>query len=142
MMMVSVALAATAVTAPVAAAQDASVAEREAMRAETPWYERFTTSSGLTQNLTGLGPSAERGPNGWSPSARWGVTVDLRESENQVQRNPARNETSVGAFYQFTPRVRVGGQLSVAPPSRSAAPSGVEQDEPAAGVRLESAFRF
>lgn len=143
MMMVSFALAATAVCAPgEAAAQGATVAERQAIRAEVPWYEQFTSSTGPTQNLGGLGPTTERGVSAWAPSSRWGVTVDLRDAETQVRRAPSVGETSVGAFYQFTPRMRVGGQVSLAPSRSGAAPLRTDEEEPNAGVRLESAFRF
>ncbi|GAM97296.1 hypothetical protein U91I_00921 [alpha proteobacterium U9-1i] len=73
--------------------------------------------------------------------------MDVREAA-RIERDPQGSrgdETSVGAFYQFTPAVRVGGQVSVetAPAPGVAAPARRrEEDGPAAGVRLESAFRF
>jgi hypothetical protein len=141
MLVVGVALAATTISVRPAAAQE-TVAERDAMRAETPWYERFTSSAGPTQGLSGLGPALERGAPAWSPSNRWGITVDLRDGARRLERAPSQSETSVGAFYQFTPRVRLGGQVSVAEQPQSAPNRRDEGEHPNAGVRLESAFRF
>ena len=124
----------------VAYAQD-SVAERNAIRAEVPWFERFTLNHGPNQTTTGPGQSDARGVQAWQPATRWGVTVNLREAERSVTAPVPGDETAVGAYYQFTPSVRVGGQVSV---GRSEALTTTQQnrDEPEAGVRLESAFRF
>lgn len=131
------------VAAPgVAAAQD-TVADRNAMRAEVPWYERFTFSAGTTDQASNLGPVDRRGPQAWTPSTRWGVTVNLREAERVTTAPTAGDETAVGAYYQFTPSVRVGGELSVGTRREPlAAARRDEETEPSAGVRLESAFRF
>lgn len=136
------------VTAGTAYAQDATPAERNAVRAEVPWYERFTYGQGPTETMTGLGPTDRTAQPAWTLSQRWGVTVDIPTAErSQVSRVPSRSETAVGAYFQFTPRVRVGGQVSVRDPENSLSPAapaapGQREDEPVAGVRLESAFRF
>jgi hypothetical protein len=68
--------------------------------------------------------------------------VDVREAQ-RIERLPeGRGEqTSVGAYYQFTPNMRVGGELNLetTPPPGAAAH---EEEEPRADVRIESAFRF
>ncbi|HVY84165.1 MAG TPA: hypothetical protein VG943_03470 [Caulobacterales bacterium] len=135
--------AAHAQPAPAAVA----AADRNAAAREMPWYERFTTSTGLTQNLGGLGPGAERLPAPtWRLNEHWGVTVDIREGQRLDQRldGGREDQTAVGAYYQFTPRVRVGGEVSVGVPQSPALTATHQQDkeEPSAGVRLESAFRF
>lgn len=131
------------VTAGAAHAQDNTTpAERAAVRAEVPWYEHFTYGQGPVETMTGLGPSDRVAQPAWSLSQRWGVTVDVRQAE-RVE-NPAvqsRDETAVGAYFQFTPRVRVGGQVSLrdnVPPGTPTQPG----DAQSTGVRLESAFRF
>jgi hypothetical protein len=53
----------------------------------------------------------------------------------------ARDETAVGAYYQFTPNVRVGGQVSIGTQSVQGVPQR-RDEESAAGVKVESAFRF
>jgi hypothetical protein len=142
--------AAVLATAGVAHAQDrpvaapATVTESAASRAAVPWYQRFTTSGGVTENITGdvendrvLAPS-------WAMNQRWGVTLDVREAQ-RIERLPESrgDQTSVGAFYQFTPSVRVGGEVSVeTAPALSPIARPTEEEEARAGVRIESAFRF
>jgi hypothetical protein len=131
-------------TAGHAYAQEATTpADRAAVRAEVPWYERFTYSHGPTETMTGLGPSDRTAQPAWALSQRWGVTVDMRGAERSapIGEPGVRNETSVGAFYNFTPSVRVGGQVSLRP-AESPTARAPGQDEPLAGVRLESAFKF
>ena len=122
--------AAPGVTAPVSA---------------VPWYQRFTTTNGVTEAITGETENDRLAPPAWSLSQRWGVTLDVREAQT-VERLPESrgDQASVGAYYQFTPSMRVGGQLSVQeqPALAPAGASTTHQDEPAAGVRIESAFRF
>lgn len=129
-------------TAGVAHAQDTTPQERAAVRAEVPWYERFTYSHGPTETMTGLGPSDRVAQPSWSLSRRWGVTVDTtRAAATQRPDRPAEvaDETAVGAFFQFTPSLRVGGEVSLRQAEAGAQPES-QQDE--SGVRLESAFRF
>lgn len=131
------------VAAPgIAHAQEESVAERNAVRAEVPWYERFTYSQGPSDAVSGIGQSDRRGVQAWQPTTRWGVTVNLREAARTPLAPVPGDETAVGAYYQFTPSVRVGGQVSLGVRQEPAAPTRPSQEEPAAGVRLESAFRF
>jgi|SRR5262245_48657483 hypothetical protein len=132
------------VTAPGVAAAQETVSERNAMRAETPWYERFTYSQGPSEQAAALGPVERRGAPAITLSPKWGVTVNLREAERTVTtRQDESGRAAVGAYYQFTPSVRVGGQVSVGAPRLPAAPAARgREEEPAAGVRLESAFRF
>jgi hypothetical protein len=115
--------------------------------AGVPWYQQFTTSTGLTESITGAQEDDRLPQPTWALSQRWGVTVDVREAA-RIERAPdggRGDQTAVGAFYQFTPAVRVGGEVSVETarrPGAAAAPRRPNDDEPAAGVRLESAFRF
>ncbi len=127
------------VTAGPAHAQDTTPAERAAVRAEVPWYERFTYGQGPSETMTGLGPSDRISQPAWTLSQRWGVTVDVRQAERSAgpAAPSATDQTAVGAYYQFTPRVRVGGRVSLREETPAETPAGE-----AAGVRLESAFRF
>jgi hypothetical protein len=125
-------------TAGVAHAQSSVAPVTDA--GELPWFQRFTAAEGSPSSATApsIAPS-------WDLNQRWGVTVDLREAE-RIQRGPegvTRDETAVGAYYQFTPRVRVGGEVSVGAAQRvTPVDPRRNEDEPEAGVRLESAFRF
>lgn len=128
-------------TAGVAHAQD-TPQERAAVRAEVPWYERFTYSHGPTESMAGIGPSDRVAQPAWSLSRRWGVTVDTnRITPGQRPDRPAEvtDETAVGAFFQFTPSIRVGGQVSI---QQTEGETAAAREEPSSGVRLESAFRF
>lgn len=128
-----------------------TVADRNAVRAEVPWYERFTTTSGFTETLNGgVNTENERAlAPSWRLNEHWGVTVDVREGQRMDRRLDVagrEDQTAVGAYYQFTPRVRVGGEVSVGVPQSPALLTplnhGDEKTQPSAGVRLESAFRF
>ena len=120
-------------------------AEARASAAAVPWYQRFTTSSGVTESITGVTENDSQLAPAWTLNQRWGVTVDVREAQ-RIERVPdggRGDEASLGAYYQFTPRMRVGGQLSVETVDRNlAAPADPTADEPRADVRIESAFRF
>ncbi len=113
--------------------------------AEAPWFQRYTSSAGAAEGVT-LAPGAGEGVNRsltWAPSARWGVTLNMREQPAAEAAAPG-SESSVQAFYHFTPRLRVGGEVSVAAPAAPgpvAAPRGAAE-EASAGVKLESAFKF
>jgi hypothetical protein len=139
--------AAVLASAGVAHAQDRQVApvpSAGASDSAVPWYQRFTTSNGVTESISGDSENDRLLAPAWTLSQRWGVTVDVREAQ-RVERLPEGrgDQTSVGAFYQFTPNMRVGGQLNV---ETAPAPGPVtrpnDEEEPRANVRIESAFRF
>lgn len=117
----------------------------EAVRAAVPWYQRFTTSNGVTETITGDNENDRILAPAWTLNQRWGVTVDVREAQ-RIERLPEGGhgeQTSVGAFYQFTPGLRVGGEFSLqTTESPGAAVTPRDEDEPRADVRIESAFRF
>jgi hypothetical protein len=107
---------------------------------DLPWYQRFTSSTDLAEPHA----EAERLQPSWTLSQRWGVTVDVREAQRITSATESRrDETAVGAYYQFTPRVRLGGELSLQTQRSDVAPTRQDEaQEPAAGVRIQSAFRF
>jgi len=143
--------AAVLATAGVAHAQDAPAAAPVATEAAgdssaaLPWYQRFTGSNGVAEAIAGDDAVAPTISPTWSLNQRWGLTVDVREA-NRVERLPENrgDQTSVGAFYQFTPNMRVGGQVSVetTPSLNDSQIRPDRDDEPRADVRIESAFRF
>ena len=144
-----VAGAAVMATAGVAHAQQrpilTSAAEADATQSAVPWYEHFTTSSGLTEAITGDRENDRSIAPSLNLNQHWGVTVDVREAQ-RIERDPVGgrgDQTSLGAYYQFTPSLRVGGQVSLETPHPGdATVTGTHIDEPRAGVRIESAFRF
>lgn len=139
--------AAVLATAGVAHAQDNRVSPApstaEATDSGVPWYQRFTTSNGVTEAITGDSENDRVLAPAWTLSQRWGVTVDVREAQ-RIERLPdgRGDQASVGAFYQFTPNVRVGGELNLETTPAPGAVARPEEEEPRADVRIESAFRF
>jgi len=140
--------AAVLATVGVAHAQQApgvaAPTEATQQRGAVPWYQRFTTSNGVTETITGDSENDRILAPAWTLTQRWGVTVDLREAQ-RIERSPEGSrgdQASVGAFYQFTPNMRVGGEVSLESNERPIAIVPADGDEPRAGVRIESAFRF
>ena len=122
-----------------------NLAERTATAAEVPWYERFTYSSSVAEAAPSWSTVNPRDPSAPVASARWGVTVNVGEEERlrAAESITPRGEAAIGAFYRFSPRIRVGGQVSVAPqPVTPGLTRRDQQREDSAGVKLESAFRF
>ncbi len=133
-------------TAGAAHAQDRTAVGVQEVQSAVPWYQRFTTSNGVTESITGDAENDRQLAPAWTLNERWGVTVDVREAQ-RIERLPEGgrgDQTSVGAYYQFTPRVRVGGAVSLESADRpgSPEPSANAEEEARAGVRIESAFRF
>jgi hypothetical protein len=150
-------IAATGVQAALsdAQAQDRDTrAERSATAAEVPWYERFTFSPGSPGRPAAVATPGGDRTAGWttnprsssvSPSASWGMTFNVGEAERLeggLAPEAAGKETAVGAYFRFSPRVTVGGRVTVAEPKAVPLAPGPARDEPDAGVKLESAFRF
>lgn len=140
----AIAVMGAAVVASSGVATAQTRADRTAVAAEVPWYERFTYSSGVSEpppSWSTVNPRA--GETTATPTARWGMTLNLGEQErlSSAEAISPREEAAVGAFFRVTPSVRVGGRVSVAPQPVT---PGVRrtQEEPNAGVKLESAFRF
>ena len=111
-----------------------------------PWYQRFTTLNGLTETITGVRENDRLLPRAWTLNQRWGVTVDVSEParvEHSLE-GVRGQQTSVGAYYQFTPSARLGAEVRVEDTTAAAAALRPDEQEPdaTAGVRIESAFRF
>ncbi|MDX2274283.1 MAG: hypothetical protein NW206_02440 [Hyphomonadaceae bacterium] len=114
-------------------------------RAAVPWYQRFTTSNGLTETITGERENDRQLPQAWSLNQRWGVTVGITEPSLIEHGSDAMRgqQTSVGAYYQFTPSARLGAEVRVEDSTAASASLHSDQrTQPSAGVRVESAFRF
>lgn len=136
-------------TAGMAHAQEstpvAPASETAAAQAGMPWYQRFTTSNGLTEAITGDRENDRLLPQAWTLNQHWGVTVDVREaSRTERSADVGRgDQAAVGAYYQFTPNLRLGGEVSLESTPVPGTPGvRVDDNAPAAGVRVESAFRF
>ena len=120
------------------------MAESTASRAAVPWYQRFTTSNGVTGSITGERENDRVLPPAWSLSQRWGSrSTCAKPSGSSARRKAAAATGSVGAYYQFTPNMRLGGESQRRVRRTAADPDPAERrDEPRADVRIRSAFRF
>jgi hypothetical protein len=109
-----------------------------------PWYERFTRDP-IAENETQIRPDPDRQTAFSLNTARWGLTVNVQDADRS--RALSQDRAALGAYYHFTPRFRVGGELSVAGEMAAEKPlveprRRDQERQPAAGVRLESAFKF
>lgn len=129
--------------APAAPAATNPVTEQQAIQSAVPWYLRFTTSSGVTESIAGDRDANRLISPSWNINQHWGVTVDVREAQRteRLLDSAQGDQASVGAYYQFTPSLRLGGALNVETPRQDVL-TGPHQTEPRADVRVESAFRF
>lgn len=119
--------------------------EATAVEAQTPWYERFTVTQSPAPMLGGQGPLDRRDSSGWRVNGRWGVTVDLADANRPGAPLAAlsrRDEAALGAYYHFSPNLRVGGEVSLSERRELTAPLDARQPQPAADMRIQSAFRF
>ena len=94
-------------TAGAAHAQNNTAAVVAEAQSAVPWYQRFTTSNGVTERIMGDAENDRLLPPAWTLNQRWGVTVDVREAQ-RIERMPEGgrgDQTSVGAYYQFTPNI-------------------------------------
>jgi opacity protein-like surface antigen len=114
--------------------------------ADKPWYERFTTTHGLSDAQKSWAP-AENSELKIRAGKSWGVMIDVREADRNRVLEKGNGGAAFGAFYDFNSRFRVGGRLSVRSQDTPGvqAPIGVRPgaaDNTDAGVKLESAFKF
>lgn len=130
-----------------AQAQRAPVSAQPAAQAEAPWYERFTFGSEFSSGANAWAPRGEpKATVRVSPRSRWGVTFGLgAQSQRPIDQALGRSaRTTAGAFYEVSPKLRVGGAVVLPDEKRPVTSQGRRQDqtqqEP--GVKVESAFRF
>ena len=127
--------------APPAPAATNPVTEQQQIQSAVPWYLRFTTSAGVTETIAADRDSDRLISPSWSLNQHWGVTVDVREAQRTERLDTSHgDQASVGAYYQFTPSLRLGGAVNVETPRQNSLTGSL--DEPRADVRVESAFRF
>ena len=114
----------------------------EASEPEPEWYRQFTIAAPsvrVTDN-----PAIQSAPDedvrfAWLEGKRWTFSIDLttRPDDSPLP----KEEMSAGATFQITPRISVGGDLSVGA-NELEHTSPWQQEDVEAGIRLRSAFRF
>lgn len=100
-----------------------------------PWYERFTVAPSESYAVWGGAPREFQLEAG----ERWGVTLGYSEGGRSVQ-DFSLDDFSAGAFFEFSERVRVGGELRFTSPEEEI--FGEESERKTPELRFESAFRF
>jgi hypothetical protein len=107
---------------------------------EAPWFQQFTASAGLGEGVKTAPNQTNEKIISWAATPRWGLTLNVRDADRT--KTAGRDEAAFGAFYHFTPRLRVGGEVSmVSSPLASTGSLGADGDK-SASVKLESAFKF
>jgi hypothetical protein len=113
--------------------------------AQAPWYERFTFGSELRDGANAWVPRGESRTAAIVESSRWGVTFGV----NQEPRAPlapragqSTTRASAGAFYQVSPKFRVGGAVTIPDEQLGVSERRNEKKAREPGVKVESAFRF
>ncbi len=100
-----------------------------------PWYERFTVAPSESYAVWGAAPREFQLQAG----DRWGVTLGYSEGVRSAQ-DFSLDDFSAGAFFEFSERVRVGGELRFTSPEEEI--FGEETERKTPELRFESAFRF
>ena len=116
----------------------------ETEQAEPDWYQQFTFNSNISSDLLEEGPAWQpQAPKtfnlGWIKGDRWSLSVDLTSRE---EGSPLpREEMLAEAEFRITPRISIGGELTIGADELDEAANWDEQ-QIEAGIRLRSAFTF
>ncbi|VAV88322.1 hypothetical protein MNBD_ALPHA06-456 [hydrothermal vent metagenome] len=110
---------------------------------EMPWYRSFTVRSSDVSN--GAFVPLKQPDIEIRASSQWGITVGLEEQDPVLD---MADRMSAGAFYEFSPRFRLGGELTftapgdlrVSTPENSVIPVRPIDEEPM--IRIESSIKF
>ncbi|MEM9939144.1 MAG: NtrZ family periplasmic regulatory protein [Pseudomonadota bacterium] len=114
-----------------------SLAETE--QAQPDWYQQFTFSSNDIASPAWQAEPSQTFSLAWVKGDRWSVSVDMT-SRDTTSPLPAE-EMSVGSEFRITPRISVGGELSIGS-NDAVSISDLNQQDIEAGIRLRSAFKF
>lgn len=114
-----------------------SLAETE--QAQPDWYQQFTFSSTDISSPVWEAEPAQKFSLAWVKGDRWSVSVDMTSRET-TSPLPAE-EMSVGSEFRITPRISVGGELSIGS-NEAVNINDLNQQDIETGIRLRSAFKF
>jgi hypothetical protein len=142
-----VALAASAACGPAFARETRPTAVTPAPQtAQAPWYERFTFGSELRDGANAWVPRGESRTSAVVDSrSRWGVTFGVNQEARAALAPRAGQSTSrasAGAFYQVSPKFRVGGAVTIPDEQLSVSQRRDDKKAREPGVKVESAIRF
>jgi hypothetical protein len=114
--------------------------------AQAPWYERFTFGSELRDGANAWVPRGESRTSAVIDSrSRWGVTFGVNQEARAAlapRSGQSTAQASAGAFYQVSPKFRVGGAVTIPDDQLGVSQRRDERKAREPGVKVESAFRF
>jgi hypothetical protein len=111
-----------------------------------PWYERFTFGSELRDGANAWVPRGETRKSAIVDSrSRWGVTFGVSQeprADLPLRAGQSTSSASAGAFFQISPKFRVGGTVTIPDEQLGVSVRRDEKKPREPGVKVESAFRF
>ena len=103
------------------------------------WFSSFTEFSGADETPVWQSRPDRDVSLSWTKGTRWALSIDLK---SRAEESPLpREEMRAGATFRLTPRISVGGEVSVGASELDDAAVWEEQ-QLETGIRLQSAFKF
>lgn len=114
-----------------------SLAETD--QAEPDWFHQFNLSSNDFESPIWQSRPSQTFNLAWIKGDRWSLSLDLtsREADSPLP----REEMLAEAEFRITPRITVGGELTIGAEELDDTAQWEDQDIEA-GIRLRSAFKF
>ena len=108
--------------------------------AEPDWYRQFTLSAPSDEAPIWQSRPSKEVKLAWVKGDKWHLSVDLT---SRPEDSPLpREEMRAGAEFRITPRISVGGSLSVGANELNGAFDQLQDEAIETGIRLRSAFKF
>lgn len=129
----------------IAREQRATVATPAPQTAQAPWYERFTFGSELRDGANAWVPRGEATSAIVDSRSRWGVTFGVNQEPRPAlapRAGQGNARASAGAFYQVSPKIRVGGAVTLPDAELGVSTRRDQRRVREPGVKIESAVRF
>jgi hypothetical protein len=112
---------------------------------QAPWYERFTFGSELRDGANAWVPRGESTSAVVDSRSRWGVTFGVNQEPRAAlapRTGQSTARASAGAFYQLSPKLRVGGAVTLPDDQLGVSTRRDQRRTREPGVKIESAVRF
>lgn len=111
----------------------------ETDQAEPEWFQKFSFNSTQFTSPVWQTEPAQTFNLAWIKGDRWSLSLDLtsRDADSPLP----REEMLAEAEFRITPRISVGGELTIAAEELDDTTQWEDQ-EIEAGIRLRSAFKF
>lgn len=140
----SVSIIVIAFFAATAYAQDADaetlIENAEAKTEHLEWYQRFTVSKEVEANHAEWVEFGQREFSfSFRPDARWQLHLGIKE---RFGSSPLpREELTAKAYYSFSPRLRIGGEVKLAAEELDDVSTQMKNVSDS-GIKLRSAYKF